>query len=86
MEKEVKIPKWLQYREGVTIARRPQLDIDDVEEDGTARDTSRPRPPHRWKVKKRTEKRLKEMEALRDWGEKKGKLTSESIKECMGNS
>lgn len=83
-EGKVKIPKWLRVKEGVTVAVRPDLEIDLVEGDGTAKDSVRYRPPHKYRVSKKVDKRLKQMEELRKWGEDKGKLNLENIQEHMG--
>lgn len=63
-----KIPRWL---EGPPNIKIDTSEIDCLEGDGTAKDTARHRPPHKWKTHKKVKKKIKEVEELYDFGEKK---------------
>lgn len=63
-----KVPKWLQGPPNLNIDTSA---IDLLEGDGTAKDTARHRPPHKWKTYKKVKKRIKEVEELYDFGEKR---------------
>ena len=63
-----KIPKWLQ---GPVPSGRGELDIDCVEEDGTALDVVPKKPSYKWKTMKKVKRRLAEMEELHEWIRKK---------------
>lgn len=63
-----KIPKWLQ---GPVSSGRGEMEIDSLEEDGTALDTAGKRPPYKWKTAKRLKRRIAEMEELHEWIRKK---------------
>ena len=65
-----KIPKWLKAT-GKDFSQREALEIDSLEEDGTALNTARNRPPYKFKVYKKVKRRLAEMEELHEWIEKK---------------
>lgn len=80
---EKKIPKWLTYKEGVTIALRKAVPVDQVDGNGDARDTARFKPPHRHRVFKKVSKQLKQAEDLWNWGETKAGIDFEKIKQCV---
>lgn len=63
-----KIPKWLQ---GPVSSDRGELEIDYIEEDGTALDTVLKKPSYKWKTMKKVRRRLAEMEELHEWIRKK---------------
>lgn len=65
-----KIPKWLKVT-GKDFSQREALEIDSLEEDGTALNTAPSRPPYKFKVYKKVKRRLAEMEELHEWVEKK---------------
>lgn len=66
-----KVPKWLRPT-GTLPTGRPELPIDQVEENGTALDTAHGRPSLRFRTYKKVKRRLAEMEELHEWIEKKG--------------
>lgn len=70
-----KIPRWLQ---GTVSPGRRELEIDYIEGDGTAKNTTKGGVPFRWKVFKRTQRRIAEMEELHEWIEKKHENSSGS--------
>lgn len=65
-----KIPKWLKAR-GRSFSDRGHLEIDDLEEDGTALDTVPNKPPYKWRTYKQVKRRIAEMEELHEWIEDK---------------
>ena len=85
---ENKVPRFLQVNPGdETVARRPHLHIDEVEEKGTALDVVRGRPLFRTKVIKKLKRQLAELEELNAFVEKKGNLniTKEELERIMGD-
>lgn len=70
-----KVPKFLDVKDGGTIAVRPKTRVDDLEEfpdgSGTALDVVHVRPSYRTRLEKKATRRLKEMEELLEFGQKK---------------
>lgn len=60
----VQVPKFLQNLDsGFSLSGRPHLPVDDVEEDGTAKDTVKHRPSYKYKTYKRVERKLQDLES-----------------------
>lgn len=88
MEEKVKVPRYLKYEDtDNTVAVRPHLHIDDLEDeevgDATALDIVPVRPSYRTRLEKKAARRLKEMEELREFGEKKVAFPLGTLEEIL---
>lgn len=68
-----KVPRFLKTT-GFTVSGRPELPIDSLDGEGTAKDSARPRVPHKVRIWKRTKRKLMLMEEWVDFVKEKRRL------------
>lgn len=81
------LPKFLQTYEEEIVGRRPKLQVDDLEEGGTALDTVRFRPGYKTRTIKKAKRKLQEAEEFRAFVEQKQAkaITVDQLKAILEN-